>query len=80
MTDALSKQINKLWHTTHIYLQPEVYKYTEKLLSKMPGDLKVKLWLKKLMLTVADPGFPRGGANLLFDHFFFQNRKKTKKY
>ena len=41
VTEALERQIRKLWHTTHIYLQPEVYKYTEKLLERMPGNLKV---------------------------------------
>ena len=28
--------------------------------------------------AVADPGFPRGGANLLFGNFFFENCLKMK--
>ena len=41
---ALHKQIDKLWHTTMIYLYPSVYEYTQKLVSKFPGNLKVCLF------------------------------------
>jgi len=34
--------MDKLWHTTSIYLYPSVHEYVSKLAEKMPGDLKVK--------------------------------------
>uniref|UniRef100_A0A1Q3FID0 Alanine--glyoxylate aminotransferase 2, mitochondrial n=1 Tax=Culex tarsalis TaxID=7177 RepID=A0A1Q3FID0_CULTA len=37
---ALEEQMNTLWHTTNIYMHPKIHEYAEKLLSKMPGDLK----------------------------------------
>ncbi|CAO1403837.1 unnamed protein product [Diamesa tonsa] len=41
VNSALAKQMETLWHTTSIYMQPKIYEYAEKLASKMPGDLKV---------------------------------------
>ncbi|KAG5679691.1 hypothetical protein PVAND_009244 [Polypedilum vanderplanki] len=38
---ALEEQIKTLWHTTCIYMHPKVFEYSEKLASKLPGDLKV---------------------------------------
>lgn len=38
---AAEKQMRKLWHTTNIYLHPEIHNYAEKLVSKLPGNLKV---------------------------------------
>ena len=38
---ALVEQANKLWHTTNIYLHPKIHEYAEKLVAKLPGDLKV---------------------------------------
>lgn len=38
---AVEKQMRELWHTTVIYLHPSMSKYAEKLISKLPGDLKV---------------------------------------
>jgi len=40
VNDALHSQIDKLWHTTNIYMHPKVHEYAEKLASKMPGNLK----------------------------------------
>ena len=40
---ALHDQINTLWHTTNIYRHPKIYEYVEQLISKFPGDLKVKI-------------------------------------
>lgn len=40
---AVFKQMKKLWHTTNIYLHSPIHEYAEKLVSKMPGDLKVQL-------------------------------------
>ncbi|XP_055627447.1 alanine--glyoxylate aminotransferase 2, mitochondrial isoform X1 [Toxorhynchites rutilus septentrionalis] len=37
---ALAEQMNTLWHTTNIYMHPKVHEYAEKLVSKLPGDLK----------------------------------------
>ncbi|XP_057291103.1 alanine--glyoxylate aminotransferase 2, mitochondrial-like [Hydractinia symbiolongicarpus] len=39
--EATFKQMRKLWHTTNIYMHPTIHEYAEKLVSKMPGDLKV---------------------------------------
>lgn len=41
---ALKDQIDKLWHTTPIYMYPGHNEYAQKLTSKMPGDLKVCLF------------------------------------
>ncbi|XP_052062506.1 alanine--glyoxylate aminotransferase 2, mitochondrial-like isoform X2 [Mytilus californianus] len=41
VTKAAEKQMRKLWHTTNIYLHPAIHKYAEKLVAKLPGDLKV---------------------------------------
>ena len=38
---ALEKQIKTLWHTTAIYMHPNIYEYSEKLASKLPGDLNI---------------------------------------
>ncbi|XP_058056683.1 alanine--glyoxylate aminotransferase 2, mitochondrial isoform X2 [Anopheles bellator] len=37
---ALEEQLHTLWHTTNIYMHPKVHEYAEKLVAKMPGDLK----------------------------------------
>ena len=39
---ALHSQVEKLWHTTNIYYHPKIHEYAEKLVAKMPGNLKVK--------------------------------------
>ena len=36
---ALEEQIGKLWHTTSIYLQPEIHEYAERLTAKLPSNL-----------------------------------------
>jgi len=41
VTAAAKGQLSKLWHTTHIYMHPQVHEYAEKLTSHLPGDLKV---------------------------------------
>ncbi|KAK3746895.1 hypothetical protein RRG08_030306 [Elysia crispata] len=38
---AAQEQMKKLWHTTNIYLHPKIHEYAEKLVSKLPGNLKV---------------------------------------
>ncbi|XP_077982200.1 alanine--glyoxylate aminotransferase 2, mitochondrial-like isoform X2 [Glandiceps talaboti] len=38
---ALDNQLTKLWHTTSIYMYPTVHEYAEKLVSKLPGNLKM---------------------------------------
>ncbi|XP_013188552.2 alanine--glyoxylate aminotransferase 2, mitochondrial [Amyelois transitella] len=38
---AMEEQIKKLWHTTSIYRNPKIYEFVEKLVEKMPGNLKV---------------------------------------
>jgi len=38
---ATQAQLNKLWHTTNIYLHPKIHEYAERLVATLPGDLKV---------------------------------------
>jgi len=40
VTNALEKQMKKLWHTTSIYMQPKIHEFAEKLVAKLPGNLK----------------------------------------
>lgn len=39
--EAVNRQMRELWHSTYIYLHPNIHKYAEKLTSKFSGDLKV---------------------------------------
>lgn len=41
VTAAATEQMNKLWHTTNIYLHPKIHEYAERLTSTLPGNLKV---------------------------------------
>ena len=41
MNEAVQTQLNKLWHTTNIYLHPKIHEYAEQLVATLPGDLKV---------------------------------------
>lgn len=43
VTAAVEKQLKQLWHTTLIYLHPNIHKYAQELVNKLPGDLKVNL-------------------------------------
>lgn len=38
---ALKDQVDKLWHTTNIYMHPKIHEYAKKLAAKLPGKLKV---------------------------------------
>lgn len=38
---AAIDQVETLWHTTNIYMNPAIHEYAEKLAEKMPGNLKV---------------------------------------
>ncbi|CAL4113114.1 unnamed protein product [Meganyctiphanes norvegica] len=38
---AAEAQMKSLWHTTNIYLHPKIHEYAERLIEKLPGDLKV---------------------------------------
>ena len=31
----------RLWHTTNIYLHPQIHQYTERLLATLPSQLQV---------------------------------------
>ena len=33
--------MDRLWHTTNIYMHPGIHEYAEKLTAKLPGNLKV---------------------------------------
>ncbi|XP_052232452.1 alanine--glyoxylate aminotransferase 2, mitochondrial-like [Dreissena polymorpha] len=35
------KQLKKLWHTTNIYMHPNLHEYAKKFTDKLPGNLKV---------------------------------------
>ncbi|XP_044132351.1 alanine--glyoxylate aminotransferase 2, mitochondrial [Bufo gargarizans] len=41
VTEAAKKQLDRLWHTTNIYLHSPLHEYAEKLTSRLPGKLKV---------------------------------------
>lgn len=41
INEATKKQLDKVWHTTNIYLHPKIHEYAERLVAKLPGDLKV---------------------------------------
>lgn len=41
VVDAVTKQMNNLWHTTNIYMHPNIHEYAEKLTAKLPNDLSV---------------------------------------
>ncbi|XP_074660687.1 alanine--glyoxylate aminotransferase 2, mitochondrial-like [Tubulanus polymorphus] len=56
---ALHDQIDRLWHTTNIYMYPQAHEYAQKLVSKLPGNLKVVMFVNSgseandLALTMA---------------------------
>ncbi|XP_078531060.1 alanine--glyoxylate aminotransferase 2, mitochondrial isoform X2 [Lissotriton helveticus] len=41
VTVAAQKQLARLWHTTNIYLHPNIHEYAEKLTAHLPDHLKV---------------------------------------
>jgi len=41
VNDALHQQVDRLWHTTNIYLHPNVHEYAAKLVKTLPHNLKV---------------------------------------
>lgn len=41
VNQALHKQIDRLWHTTNIYMHPTVHEYAAKLVETLPDNLKV---------------------------------------
>ena len=41
VNERLKQQLDRLWHTTNIYMHPGIHEYAEKLTAKLPGDLKV---------------------------------------
>lgn len=54
INEATKKQLDKVWHTTNIYLHPKIHEYAERLVATLPGDLKVSIpYLKKLTLSDA---------------------------
>lgn len=46
---ALKDQVDRLWHTTNIYMHPKIHEYGKKLAAKLPGKLKVSLALNVYM-------------------------------
>ncbi|TMS08290.1 Alanine--glyoxylate aminotransferase 2, mitochondrial [Larimichthys crocea] len=44
LTAAAAKQLKRLWHTTNIYVHPNLHEYCEKLASLLPDPLKVIAW------------------------------------
>uniref|UniRef100_A0A1B6E8D9 Alanine--glyoxylate aminotransferase 2, mitochondrial n=1 Tax=Clastoptera arizonana TaxID=38151 RepID=A0A1B6E8D9_9HEMI len=45
VTEVAKAQMSKLWHTTNIYMHPNLYEYAKMLTSKFPGDLKTVYFL-----------------------------------
>lgn len=41
VNEAATQQMNKLWHTTNIYMYPTIHEYAERIAETLPGDLKV---------------------------------------
>ena len=41
MNERLKDQVDKLWHTTNIYMHSPIHEYAEKLIAKLPENLKV---------------------------------------
>ena len=41
VVEKTKKQLDKLWHTTNIYMHPKIHEFADELTSKLPGDLKV---------------------------------------
>ena len=41
VNERLISQLEKVWHTTNIYWHSPIHECVEKLVAKMPGDLKV---------------------------------------
>ncbi|XP_022246511.1 alanine--glyoxylate aminotransferase 2, mitochondrial-like isoform X1 [Limulus polyphemus] len=41
VNQAAREQMDKLWHTTNIYMHPRIHEYAEKLTERLPGNLKV---------------------------------------
>jgi hypothetical protein len=39
--EAAVQQLDTLWHSSNLYMNPKFHEYSEKLTSKLPGDLKV---------------------------------------
>lgn len=48
VTEAAEKQLRRLWHTTPIYVYPQMQEYAEKLASLLPDPLKVCFHFWKL--------------------------------
>ena len=44
MNDRLKEQVDKLWHTTNIYLHNGLHEYAEKLTAKLPEHLQVGVY------------------------------------
>lgn len=42
MCEAIAKQSRILGHVSGVYEHPKMYEYVDELVSKMPGDLKVR--------------------------------------
>jgi len=41
VVNKLTKQANKLWHTSNLYMNPTIHEYAEELTATMPDNLKV---------------------------------------
>lgn len=41
INEATKKQLDKVWHTTNIYLHPKIHEYAERLVATLPSELSV---------------------------------------
>lgn len=39
VVEAVTRQMKELWHTTNIYLHPNIHRYAEELTAKLPAHL-----------------------------------------
>ena len=56
VNEALKKQVDRLWHTTNIYMHPNIHLYAKKLTSKLPGKLKVCVCVRVCAYYIVNHG------------------------
>jgi len=52
VNERLKGQLDKLWHTTSIYMTSPVHEYVEKITSKLPKHLSVSLTKTCCKITI----------------------------
>lgn len=57
VNERLKAQLDKLWHTTNIYMNSPIHEYIEKLTSKLPKHLSVSVFT---VSWLGGKGYKRG--------------------